>query len=162
MEEREQAEVRRAKLKAERKAFEARMREKGAQKVSPRSHEVLTTQSERKEAEERQRVKAASRKTEAENQRKKAAETAQVQHQRVQSLRSATFVAARAGEASKVKKGVWEDEVDPAGGEIKMGCQNYVAVLPEDPMETLLHIAAQNGDADLVEWLDTHSEPMHF
>ncbi|KAI9570462.1 hypothetical protein HD554DRAFT_2018480 [Boletus coccyginus] len=139
-EEREQAEVRRAQQKAERKAFEARMRE-----------------NERKEAEERQRAKAASKKAETESQRKKAAETAQLQQQRVQTLRSATFAAARAGDASKVKKGVWEDEVDPAGGEIKMGRENYVAVHPEDPMETLSHIAAQNGDTDLVEWLDAHS-----
>ncbi|KAF8136766.1 DnaJ-domain-containing protein [Boletus edulis] len=139
-EEREQAEVRRAQQKVERKAFEARMREK-----------------ERKEAEERQRAKAVSRKAEAKSQRKKAAETAQLQQQRVQTLRSATFAAARAGDASKVKKGVWEDEVDPAGGEIKMGCENYVAVHPEDPMETLSHITARNGDTDLVEWLDVHS-----
>lgn len=122
----------------------------------------LSTKSERKEAEERQRAKAASRKVEAENQRKKAAEAAQLQQQRVQTLRSATFAAARAGDASKVKKGVWEDEVDPAGGEIKTGCENYVAVQPEDPMETLSHIAVRNGDAGLVEWLDAHSEPCSF
>ncbi|KAG9318841.1 hypothetical protein JVU11DRAFT_945 [Chiua virens] len=111
IEERERAEARRAQEKAERKAFEARMREK-----------------ERKEAEERQRAKAATRKAEAEGRRKKATETAQFQHKRVQTLRSAAFAAARAGEASTVKKAVWEDEVDPAGGEIKMGCENYVAV----------------------------------
>ncbi|KAG9318842.1 hypothetical protein JVU11DRAFT_946 [Chiua virens] len=29
-------------------------------------------------------------------------------------------------------------------------------------METLLHITARNGDADLVEWLDAHSEPHTF
>jgi len=126
--------------KAEQKVFEAQLREK-----------------ERKEAEERQRMKAAVKKAEAENQRRRAAETAQLQRQRVQTLRSAAFAAARAGDASKVKKGVWEDEVDPAGGEIKMGCENYVAVQPEDPMETLLHIAARSGDADLVKWLDAHS-----
>ena len=123
---------------------------------------MLTPSSERKEAEKRQRAKAASRKVEAENQRKKAAVTAQLQQQRVQSLRSATFAAARDGDASQVKKGVWEDEVDPAGGEIKIGCESYVAVHPEDPLETLLHIAAQNGDADLVEWLDAHSESMRL
>ncbi|KAF8557302.1 DnaJ-domain-containing protein [Imleria badia] len=139
-EEREQAEARRAQQTAERKAFEARMREK-----------------ERKEAEERQRAKAASRKAETETQRKKAAQTAQLQQKRVQTLRSATFAAARAADAAKVKKGVWEDEVDPAGGEVKMGCENYVAIQPEDPLQTLSHIVAQNGDADLVEWLDAHS-----
>ena len=43
-----------------------------------------------------------------------------------------------------------------------MGCENYVEIQPEDPMETLSHIAAQNGDAELVEWLDAHSEPCTF
>ncbi|KAF8843561.1 hypothetical protein BDN67DRAFT_135529 [Paxillus ammoniavirescens] len=129
-----------AEKKAERKAFEARMREK-----------------ERKEAEERQKAKAACKKAEAENQRQRAAQTAQAQQQRVQTLRSATFTAARAGDAVQVKKGVWEDEVDLSGGEIKMGCEKYVVTQPEDPKETLLHIAAQKGDVDLVKWLDAHS-----
>lgn len=91
-----------------------------------------------------------------------AAERAQLQQQRVQALRSATFAAARAREASKVRQGIWEHGVDPAGGEIKTGCENYVAAYPEDPMETLLHIAAEKGDAGLVEWLDAHSESTHF
>lgn len=117
---------------------------------------------ERKEAEDRQKAKAASKKAAAENQRMKAAQTAQAQQQRVQTLRSATFAAARAGNAVQVKKGVWEDEVDPAGGEVKVGCENYVRVQPQDPKETLLHIAAQKGDADLVEWLDAHSKSMQF
>ena len=39
--ERERAEVRRAEQKAERKAFEARMREKGAPEASLTSQEVL-------------------------------------------------------------------------------------------------------------------------
>ncbi|KAF9218191.1 DnaJ-domain-containing protein, partial [Gyrodon lividus] len=138
-EEQEQAEARRTQKKAERKAFEARMREK-----------------ERKEAEGRQKAKADSKKAEAENQRKRATQTAQVQQQRVQTLRSATFTAARAGDAAKVKKGVWEDEVDPSGGEIKLGCEKYIATQPQDPKETLLHIAARKGDVELVEWLDAH------
>lgn len=72
--------------------------------------------------------------------------------------RSAVFNAARAGDASKVKKGVWEDDVDAAGGEVKRGCERFVSSPPKDPQETLLHIAARNGDADLVEWLDAHSK----
>ncbi|KAH7889399.1 DnaJ-domain-containing protein [Phlebopus sp. FC_14] len=139
-EEQVQAEARRAQQKAERKAFEARMRDK-----------------ERREAEERQRAKAASKKAEAEKQRKKAAQTAQAQQQRAQTLRSAAFAAARAGDATQVKKGVWEDGVDPAGGEVRVGCERYVKEQPQDPKETLLHIATQKGDVDLVEWLDAHS-----
>ncbi|EGN93280.1 hypothetical protein SERLA73DRAFT_189828 [Serpula lacrymans var. lacrymans S7.3] len=72
-------------------------------------------------------------------------------------LRSAVFTAARSKDTEKVKKGVWEDNVDPSGGEIKAGCEEFVHVHPKDPQETLLHIAAFNGDADMVEWLDAHS-----
>lgn len=79
------------------------------------------------------------------------------QLQRAQSLRSATFAAARAGDAEKVKSGVYEDNVDAAGGEIKKGCEEFVTVPPVDRKETLMHIAVKNGDADLVEWLDNHS-----
>ncbi|KAG6331579.1 hypothetical protein ID866_7511 [Astraeus odoratus] len=144
-EERERAEQRREQQKAERKAFEARMREK-----------------ERKEAEERQRAKAASKKAEAEKRRQKAAETAEAQQQRAQTLRSATFAAARTGDAKLVKKGVWEDSVDPAGGEVKTGCEKFVKEHPQDPKETLLHIASQHGDVDLVEWLGAHSRSTQF
>ncbi len=58
----------------------------------------------------------------------------------------------------KVKKGIWEDNIDAAGGEIRKGCEAFVKVPPEDPKETLLHIAARCGDTDLLKWLDTHSE----
>ncbi|KAI6132142.1 DnaJ-domain-containing protein [Pisolithus croceorrhizus] len=116
----------RAQQKADRKAFEARMRE-----------------TERKEAEQRKREKSASKKAEAEARRRKAAESLEVQQRRAQTLRSVAFAAARAGDAQRVKKAIWEDLVDPAGG--------------EDPTETLLHIATQNGDVDLVKWLDAHS-----
>ncbi|KIM62150.1 hypothetical protein SCLCIDRAFT_1215501 [Scleroderma citrinum Foug A] len=131
---------RREQQRVERKAFEARMREK-----------------ERKEAEERQRAKAASKKAEAESRRRQAAETAQAQQERAQTLRSAAFTAARAGDAKLVKKSIWEDSVDLAGGEVKMGCEKFVKKQPQDPQETLLHIAAQKGDVDLVEWLNAHS-----
>ncbi|KAI6005682.1 hypothetical protein EDD15DRAFT_2150432, partial [Pisolithus albus] len=72
-------------------------------------------------------------------------------------LRSAAFAAARAGDAQRVKKAIWEDSVDPAGGEVKLGCDSFIEVQPQDPTETLLHIATQNGDVDLVKWLDAHS-----
>lgn len=66
------------------------------------------------------------------------------------------FAAARDDNAVKVKKGVWEDNVDAAGGEVKVGCQEFIQKLPKDPKETLLHIASRNGDLDLVQWLDDH------
>ena len=67
------------------------------------------------------------------------------------------FSAARQGDNEKVKKGVWEDEVDAAGGEVRIGCDSFVKSMPADKSETLLHIATRRGDAELVEWLDTHS-----
>jgi hypothetical protein len=112
---------------------------------------------EKEEREQRQKAKKANKKGEAEASRKKAEGAARAQQQRAQTLRSATFAAARAGDAAKVKKGVWEDNVDAAGGEVKKGCEGFVTKAPTDPKETLMHIAVKNGDADLVQWLDAHS-----
>ncbi|KIM87213.1 hypothetical protein PILCRDRAFT_86249 [Piloderma croceum F 1598] len=134
------AEERRAKEDAERKIRLEKQREQ-----------------ERREAEQRQKVKKANRKGEAEASRKKAECAARMQQQRGQALRSATFAAARAGDAKRVKKGVYEDNVDAAGGEVKKGCEEFVTTPPADPKDTLMHIAVKNGDADLVEWLDAHS-----
>lgn len=137
---RAEEEQHRAQQKADRKAFEARMRE-----------------TERKEAEQRKREKSASKKAEAEARRRKAAESLEVRQRRAQTLRSVAFAAARAGDAQRVKKAIWEDLVDPAGGEVKLGCDSFIRTQPQDPTETLLHIATQNGDVDLVKWLDAHS-----
>jgi hypothetical protein len=117
---------------------------------------------ERKEAAERQQAKVASKKAESLAARKRAAETAEAQQRRVQTIRSEAFSAARKGDAVKVRKAVWEENVDAAGGEIKPGCETYVNRLPEDPKETLLHIATQQSDVDLVEWLDAHSQSRCF
>src|ERR1700734_879804 len=105
---------------------------------------------ERREAEQRQKIKKANKKGQAEASRKKAENAARTQQQRAQSLRSATFAAARVGDAKQVKKGVYEDNVDAAGGEVKKGCEEFVTTPPTDPTETLMHIAVKNGDADLV------------
>lgn len=112
---------------------------------------------ERAAAEARQRVKVERKKTQAEFQRKKTEQTIRNGQQQAQELRSAVFAAARSGNAEKVKKGVWEDTVDAAGGEIRAGCQEFVVNPPEDSQEALMHIAAHNGDLDLVRWLDTNS-----
>jgi hypothetical protein len=119
---------------------------------------LLLFVSERREAEQRQKIKKANKKGQAEASRKKAENAARTQQQRAQTLRSATFAAARAGDAKGVKKGVYEDNVDAAGGEIKKGCDEFVTTPPADPKDTLMHIAVKNGDVELVAWLDLHSK----
>lgn len=59
-----------------------------------------------------------------------------------------------------MKKGIWEDNVDAAGGEVKIGSEEFFNLedLPKDPHETLLHIAASKGNKELVEWLVNHSK----
>lgn len=138
-EEQEQAEARRAREEASRKAATEKARER-----------------EKKEAEERQRMKAFNKKAQAAASQKSAEQKARAQREHLQALRSEIFTAARRGDPEKVKKGVWEDNVDAAGGEVRKGSEDFLQSLPEDKSETLMHIAAKNGDADLIEWLDTH------
>lgn len=59
-----------------------------------------------------------------------------------------------------MKKGIWEDNVDAAGGEVKIGSEEFFNPedLPKDSHETLLHIAASKGNKELVEWLVNHSK----
>lgn len=109
---------------------------------------------ERKAAEARQKAKASTKKAQAEASRKAAEDKARTLLERSQALRSAVFSAARRGDAEQVKKGVYEDHVDAAGGEAKRDAS--VKPPPKDPLETLSHIAAGHGDANLLEWLDTH------
>ena len=106
----------------------------------------------------RQKAKASTKKAQAEASRQSAENKARALQERSQTLRSAVFAAARAGESLEVQKGVWEDHVDAAGGEIKRGCDAFVKVPPRDPAETLAHIAAERGDLELFKWLDTHGE----
>lgn len=113
---------------------------------------------EKKEAEARQKAKKAKKKGQAEASRKNAETAAQTLLCRAQALRSATFAAARAGDAAKVKKSIYEDNVDAAGGEIKKGCEEFVTSPPNDLKETLMHIAVKSNDPELVDWLDAHSK----
>ncbi|EKM55365.1 uncharacterized protein PHACADRAFT_95543, partial [Phanerochaete carnosa HHB-10118-sp] len=115
---------------------------------------------ERKAAETRQKAKASNKKAQAEASRKSAESKAKALQERSQALRSAVFSAARSGDAQKVKKSVYEDHVDAAGGEVKRGCDAYMTTSPKDPSETLSHIAANYGDVDLLQWLDTHGADM--
>ena len=48
--------------------------------------------------------------------------------------------------------------MDAAGGEIRTGSEASAKSQLADPKETLLHIAAKNGNLELVEWLDSHSK----
>jgi hypothetical protein len=112
--------------------------------------------SERIDAERRQREKQEAKKAKAESDRKKSEAAARNQKIKTQQLRSETFTAARAGNASKVKEGVWEHSVDATGGEIRPGCEPFVKNKPQDQKESLLHIAAKKGDLELVEWLASH------
>ncbi|KAF9075149.1 hypothetical protein BDP27DRAFT_1286475 [Rhodocollybia butyracea] len=139
-EEQEAAELRRKREAAVRKELKEQDRQK-----------------EREAAEQRQKAKSGQKKAKANAQRQQAEDAARAHREKVQEKRSAVFQAARAGNAQEVKKGVWENNVDAAGGEVKHGHEEFVKNTPKDPQETLLHIAAQQGDADLVSWLDNHS-----
>ena len=97
-------------------------------------------------AEERQKNKIAQKKANAEAKKKATAEQLKNQREQAQTLRSSVFAAARRGDAEEVMRGVWEEAIDAAGGEIKPGHEAFVKVKPEDPKETLLHIAAKHND----------------
>ena len=112
---------------------------------------------ERKEAAARQKVKASGKKAKVESSKRSAERAGWLLKERAQRLRSEVFAAARRGDSERVKKGVWEDEVDAAGGEVKIGHEEFMKSMPEDRNETLAHLAAHHGVADLVEWLNAHS-----
>lgn len=123
---------------------------------------VPTNSVEMKDAATRQKEKAKRKREKANQDRQTAARVFASQQERVQVLRSKIFAAARSGDADTVKKGVWEQDVDPSGGEIKPGCEHLVEQKPSDPRETLLHIAARHGDKVLLEWLGSHSSFFFF
>ncbi|KIK57672.1 hypothetical protein GYMLUDRAFT_45835 [Collybiopsis luxurians FD-317 M1] len=113
-------------------------------------------QKERTAAEQRQKAKNGERAAKAKAQREQAEDVARAQREKAQMNRSTVFQAARKGDVDQVKQGVWEDNVDAAGGEVKPGHEDFVKIMPNDAQETLLHIAARQGDTDLVKWLDAH------
>lgn len=112
---------------------------------------------DRAEAKKRQEQRKLNKKTQAEAAKLEAAQKARIQRQQIQQKRSAVFAAARHGNSEAVKKGIWEDSVDAAGGEVKPGHEEFAVAPPQDPGETLLHIAAANAKTELVEWLIDHS-----
>ncbi|KAJ7273333.1 DnaJ domain-containing protein [Mycena rebaudengoi] len=146
-----------ARLRRTREDQAAAQERRKQEAIARKAREEKDRERERLAAEERQRVRVEGKKAQAEAQRNKAETAARKLKQRVQTGRSAVFAAARSGKAAEVKKGIWEDEVDAAGGEVKSGCDEFVKSPPKDPQETLLHIACRKGDTDLVEWLDAHN-----
>ncbi|KAK0205709.1 hypothetical protein IW262DRAFT_648600 [Armillaria fumosa] len=108
-------------------------------------------------AEQRRKEKLKAKKAKAAARRRQAKQAIRIHLQKAQTLRSAVFTAAREDNATKVKAGIWEEDVDAAGGEIKRDCERFVSQRPKDPQETLLHIAALKGDHELVVWLDAHN-----
>jgi len=154
----EQAAARRAEETARAKERMRQQRENGTSLTIPsRVIQCQCTPSEMKDAATRQKEKAERKREKAKQDRQSAAKALASQREKTQALRSKVFAAARNGDAGVVKKGVWEQDVDPSGGEIKPGCDHLVRQKPADPNETLLHIAARHGDKDLLEWLGSHS-----
>ncbi|PCH38176.1 hypothetical protein WOLCODRAFT_96649 [Wolfiporia cocos MD-104 SS10] len=129
-----------------------RAREEAARKAEQEAARIR----ERQEAEKRQKEKAFNKRVQAAASQREAEEKARIQQQRVQSLRSETFAAARRGDAEKVKKNIWENNVDAAGGEYKQSSDFPAGASAVGRQETLMHIAVSLGDLSLVEWLDSH------
>ncbi|KAK0484024.1 hypothetical protein IW261DRAFT_1606085 [Armillaria novae-zelandiae] len=134
-------------------AQERRKREIAARKV----RQEQAWERARHLAEQRRREKHKGKKTKAAARRRQAKQAIRAHLQKAQALRSAFFAAARESNTTKVKAGIWEEDVDAAGGEIKRDCERFVSQKPKDPQETLLHIAVLKGDHELVVWLDAHN-----
>ncbi|KAF8831174.1 hypothetical protein HHX47_DHR1000106 [Lentinula edodes] len=115
---------------------------------------------ERLAAEQRRKTKNGEKKAKAHAQRQQAEDAARSQREKIQKNRSAVFQAAREGRVEDVKKGIWENDVDAAGGEVKSGHEDFVHTVPKDPKETLLHIAVRKGNLELVDFLDKHGAEM--
>lgn len=139
-------------------AEERRAKEKAAAKAS----KVYERKEEARKAANRKAAKANKKKAENEERLKKNAEHVKNAKLQAQTKRSHIFTNARKGDSEAVKRGIWEDCVDAAGGEIldAEGLEGFAQ--PADPKETLLHIAARLGDEILVEWLVDHSASSSF
>ncbi|KAF9526992.1 hypothetical protein CPB83DRAFT_908003 [Crepidotus variabilis] len=143
-------------------AAERRKREAIARKerqANEREQVTDSSETKRLDAEKRQKAKVQEKKAKLDKERRLSEERARALKKKAQENRSAVFVAARQGDSVAVKKGIWENAVDAAGGggEITLDGASFVMNKHEDAKETLLHIAASKGDLDLIEWLDSHS-----
>jgi hypothetical protein len=118
---------------------------------------TITCLTEKAAGEKRRKAKKVKKKVTAEESKKSAEAAAVALLQRSQGTRSAVFAAARIGNAAGVQKGVWEESVDAAGGEVLPGAVAFVQQPPKDVQQTLLHIAAAKGDTGLIKWLIEHN-----
>jgi len=145
--EHETDEQRRERLRRAREKHEAEVRRREEDEANRKFREQQDRLHEMYEASERRKSKAESKKADKANAQANIAASKASAASRAQQLRSETFAAARAGDTARVKKGVWENNVDAAGPE-RIGAKAG---------ETLLHIAASRGDVALVQWLDEHN-----
>ena len=129
------------------------MKEEAAAKAA----KIYDREEEVRKVANRKAAKANKKKAENEERIKRDAERVKNAKFEAQTKRSQVFTNAREGDSEAVKKGIWEDCVDAAGGEIldAEGLESFAR--PADPKETLTHIAARLGDHVLVEWLVNHS-----
>lgn len=119
---------------------------------------TLTAFKERIQSDERQKQRAIKKKEKAEANRKAAEAHARAQSGHAQKLRSAAFAAARRGDAAEVRRLVWDESVNAGGGEVLDDMNSALDKKPKDGAETLLHIAAIQGNVELVEWLVKRSK----
>ena len=129
------------------------MKEQAAAKAA----KIYEREEEARQAANRKAAKANKKKVENEERVKRDAERVKSAKLQAQAKRSQVFTNARKGDPEAVKKGIWEDCVDAAGGEILDNERLEGLVQPSDPKETLMHIAARLGDEVLIEWLIDHS-----
>ena len=109
---------------------------------------------DRQQAEQRRAEQLAKKKAQAEQAKRDKDKAARDQKLRTQKIRSAVFLAARKDDVEKVKKGIYEDSVDAAGGEVKRGNEDLDDgdFEPLWPDSFLIAVSAQSicqlGDGD--------------
>jgi hypothetical protein len=163
---------RRQSEEAERAAFFAERKERNLQAqlaAQKKEEERLKKQKEEEIRWEAERTEQKKKKKEgrakARNEQK---QTVQETRRASQRKRSDVFKLARSGDAEGVKKGIWEQNVDAAGGECLVGMGDDPIFLESskdagyDLKETLLHIFARHGELEMVKWLIDHSTSSIF
>lgn len=113
-------------------------------------------------SEARQKQRQAEKRERAEAERRAAEARVRAQQELTQKLRSEAFAAARRGDEEGVRRLVWDEDVNVTGGEFLVGRGSDGDKLQNDDLETLLHIAANQGKLELVEWLLKRSEDQFF
>jgi hypothetical protein len=163
----EREELRRKAEGADHAAYFAERKERNLQAQLAAQKKEVERLKQQKEEETRREAERIAQKKSKKDGRAKAQQqykqTVQDTKRASQRKRSEVFKMARSGDAEGVKKAIWEQNVDAAGGE-------YLVGMKEDPIfakswkdadcdlnETLLHIFARSGELDMVKWLIDHS-----